>query len=320
MAETRREKDDSLFPTYRRSWGTSVNPNMQYTEKINLSKLPASARNIMKNPSVYLKTLSLILSLEVVLSSSVMAFPTLKLNSASDHQQPSETLLARNKGLNFGNRRIRASLRRVPGFSRGSGICYGQEVEVIPLVPEAADKNQVPVETTVLANPTFLVHIGKTSATKAIFALLSPDGGPIYEKTITLDKTPGVVTVSLPESTTEEEELLKASTQYQWIFILRCDDTGDFSGDLVFEGWIERIAPETSLAQKLATASEAEKPGIFAEYGLWLDTVGSLAKLRQDNPNDPEVQANWQAALDFAGLEKLVEEPLLSDSGSTLEN
>lgn len=197
-------------------------------------------------------------------------------------------------------------------------MCYAEEVEVTPLVPKAAEKNTVPVEVTVLPNPTFLVYVSETQAKEAEFALLSQDKGIIYHETVSLDETPGIVMFSLPEPMTEEEELLKESEKYQWVFALSCDEGGDASGNLTVEGWVERVSPETELAQKLANASEREKPDIFAEYGFWMDATGTLAQLRKDS-DDPQVQENWQSALNFAGLDQLIEEPLVSHSGSTGE-
>ena len=261
------------------------------------------------------------LSLGLVMSASAMAIAGFKPNSSSyNDQKPSETLFAGNKGLRFRNRSIRASRRRTPGFFRGSGMCYGEEVEVTPLIPETSEKNTVPVEVTVLPNPTFLVHIGETQAKEAEFALYGKDGRSIYKETVSLNKTPGIVMLTLPEPTMEEEELLNVSEEYQWIFSLNCDDTnvGDASGNLMVEGWVERVSPETELAQKLANASEREKPAIFAEYGFWMDATGRLAQLRKDS-DDPQVQENWQSALNFAGLDQLIEAPLVSHSGSTVE-
>lgn len=197
-------------------------------------------------------------------------------------------------------------------------MCYGEEVEVTPLVPKTSEKNIVPVEMTVLPNPTFLVYVGETQAKEAEFALLNQDKEPIYYKTVSLKKTPGIVMFTLPEPMTEEEELLKESEKYQWVFSLSCEQGGDASGNLTVEGWVELVSPAAELAQKLANASEREKPAIFAEYGFWMDAAGTLAQLRQDS-DDPQVQENWQSALNFAGLDQLIEEPLLSHSGSTVE-
>lgn len=197
-------------------------------------------------------------------------------------------------------------------------MCYGEEVEVTPLVPEVAEKNTIPVEVTALPNPTFLVYVSETQAKEAEFALLSPDKGIIYHEIVSLNETPGIVMFTLPEPMTEDE-LLKESEKYQWVFSLSCEEGGDASGNLTVEGWVERVSPETELAQKLANASEWEKPAIFAEYGFWMDATGRLAQLRQDNADDPQVQENWQAALDFADLERLVEEPVVSHSESNVE-
>jgi len=280
----------------------------------------------MKKPSIYLKTFSLMLSLGVVMSASAMAIAAFKPSSPSpDQQTASESLLARRFRPRFRARRVRYSRRRSGGASRGPGVCYGEEITVTPVLPkineqELSKKQEIAVESTVSPAPTFLISVDKTKATEAVFTLLNADDTEvIYEQEVSLENnTPGIITVSLPEPATEEEALVKENEEYHWYFSVRCDPT-DLAGDLIVEGRINRIPKEDALAQALADATEQEKPAVYAEFGVWTEAASSLAALLENNPNNPEIQANWQALLESVNLEKLIEKDLVSRSGSTVE-
>lgn len=279
----------------------------------------------MKKPSVYFKTFSLMLSLGVVMSASAMAFAAIKPSSPSPDQQTlSESLLARRfRRPRFRARGVRPSVRRSGGASRGPGMCYGEEITVTPVLPkinESSKEGEITVESTVSPAPKFLISVDKTKATEAEFTLLNADDTEIiYEQEVSLENnTPGIITVSLPEPATEEEALVKENEEYHWYFSVRCDPT-DLAGDLIVEGRIKRIPMADALAQELADATELEKPAVFAEFGVWTEAASSLAALLENNPNNPEIRANWQALLESVNLEKLIEKDLVSHSGSTVE-
>ncbi|MFP5274946.1 DUF928 domain-containing protein [Coleofasciculus sp.] len=278
----------------------------------------------MKKSSIYLKTFSLMLSLGVVMSASAMAIASLKPSSSSPAQQtPSESLLARRP--RFRARGVRSSWGRSGGTSRGPGICYGEEITVTPLLPkineEELPKEEILVESTVSAAPKFLISVDQTKATEASFTLLNADGTEvIYEQEVSLEnKTPGIITVSLPEPATEDEAFVKVGQEYQWFFSVSCDPS-DTAGDIIVEGRIKRIPKEDALAQELADATEVEKPAVYAEFGVWTEAASSLAELLENNPDNPEIRANWQALLESANLGKLIEKDLVSSSGSSVEN
>ncbi|MEQ9551367.1 MAG: DUF928 domain-containing protein [Coleofasciculus sp. G3-WIS-01] len=279
----------------------------------------------MKKSSIYLKTFSLMLSLGVVMSASAMAIASLKPSSSSPAQQtPSENLLARRP--RFRARGVSSSRGRSGGTSRGPGMCYGEQITVTPLLPkineqDSSKEERVVVESTVSPAPKFLISVDQTKATEAEFTLLNANGTEvIYQQEVSLEnKTPGIITVSLPEPATEDEALVKVGQEYQWFFSVRCDPT-DLAGDLIVEGRIKRIPKEDALAQELADATELEKPAVFAEFGVWTEAASSLAELLENNPDNPEIRANWQALLESANLGKLIEKDLVSSSESSVEN
>jgi len=280
----------------------------------------------MKKSSTYLKTFSLMLSLGLVMSASAMAIAGLKPSSPNqENQKLSETLVAGNKGLRFRRRRMRASRRRTGGFSRGVCKIGDQEkqVNVTALLPQLQSKElsddpqesstteQIPVELTVEQTPTFLVHITETEAEEAVFTLMTEDRSEVvYEKTISLEnKTPGIVSISLPESDAAdpENELLQVDQIYNWFVTIPCDQN-DWSQNPTAEGWVKRIAKEESLKQELAKTPDMDQPQVFVDHGIWTEAVSSLAELRERYPNNPQVQTDWKDLLESVGLENLVAE------------
>lgn len=292
----------------------------------------------MKKPSIYLKTFSLMLSLGLVMSASAMAIAGLKPSSPNqENQKLSETLVAGNKRLRFRRRRMRASRRRTGGFSRGMCKIGDQErvVNVTPLLPEVQTKElpenaqassanaRVPVELTVEETPTFLVHVSETAVEEAVFTMLNEQGDKVvYEKTISLkDKTPGIVSVSLPatDPADPENNLLEVGETYHWFVTIACYPD-DWSQNPMAEGWVKRIAKEDSLAQELAKTPEMQHPEVYAVHGVWTETVSSLAKLRERYPDNPQVQADWKDLLESVGLENLVAERPVNSPESRVEN
>ncbi|MEQ8462694.1 DUF928 domain-containing protein [Coleofasciculus sp. E1-EBD-02] len=278
----------------------------------------------MKKSSTYLKTFSLMLSLGLVMSASAMAIAGLKPSSPNqDNQKLSETLVAGNKGLRFRRRRMRASRRRTGGFSRGVCKIGDQEkqVNVTALLPQLQSKElpddpqesstteEIPVELTVEQTPTFLVHITETEAEEAVFTLMTENRDEVvYETTISLEnKTPGIVSISIPESdpSDPENKLLQVDQTYNWFVTIPCDKN-DWSQNPTAEGWVKRIAKEESLKQELAKTPDIEQPKVFVDHGIWTEAVSSLAELRERYPNNPQVQADWKDLLASVGLENLV--------------
>jgi hypothetical protein len=87
---------------------------------------------------------------------------------------------------------------------------------------------------------------------------------------------------------------------YQWQFSLynKQDEYGESIG-----GIIERIKPNSEIKHKLNTASLQELPAIYADNGVWYDSIASLAKLRCLDPNNLDVASNWRSLLQLERLQ-----------------
>jgi hypothetical protein len=50
---------------------------------------------------------------------------------------------------------------------------------------------------------------------------------------------------------------------------------------------------------------------LYAEAGLWLDTIASLADLRNASPNDSSLVTDWEDLLKAVNLGTVAKEPLI---------
>jgi len=221
--------------------------------------------------------------------------------------------------LEFKRWRSQEVRRRLGGGERGVCSCC-QQINVTPLLPQLPTHNEIPVELTIEANPTFLIYVDKIESDEtmasllldnAFFALLDEERETvIYETEISLkDKIPGLISINLHETALtnpdSDKDLLEVDKTYFWVFIIPCEPD-DWSYSPVTQGWVKRIAKEESLVQELAKTPEINHPKIYADYGIWTETVSSLVKLRERYPDNPRIQADWINLLESVGLDHLV--------------
>ncbi|HBB32606.1 MAG TPA: hypothetical protein DDZ80_18185 [Cyanobacteria bacterium UBA8803] len=268
----------------------------------------------MKKSVVYLKKISLALSVGLVI---VMEFPAVAKVEPTSLPQNSptswQTIVAQRRArLRFKVRGVGFSTRRTGATSRGGCSADRNAQPIRLLLPEFVRENQVDVESTIDARPTFFVHIPQTSAPQAEFQLLDDRGKQIYQKTFDLQSTPTVVVISIPNSS--DAPSLELGKTYKWKVALNCDPddpTVDESGKPQVIGSIKRVEPSVALANELKRNTRRDRPSIFAAAGRWNDTLTSLAQLRIANPNDATLREDWKSLLDSVGLGKIAEAPLL---------
>lgn len=159
---------------------------------------------------------------------------------------------------------------------------------------------------TVSSHPTFLLYVPKTSAAEAQF-ILQDDSNPnqvieIYETKFALPRdlteTGGLVSIKMPENLPE----LEIGKTYSYYATLICSP-GDSGGINYDQGFVTRIEVPANIAQ--VQGNEALSPEqslwqqamLYAESGIWLDTVSSLLSLMQDNPDNQALQDRWMSLM-----------------------
>lgn len=174
-----------------------------------------------------------------------------------------------------------------------------------PLLPSPFTNLQL----TVSEHPTFLVYVPQTTAKAVEFTLVTKDKDNsekgIYQTTLALTSTPGIVSISLPATA----PVLEIGKDYKWVVVMACQGGNPTPEDPLAEGLVRRIQPDSSLSQ-LDKAKPLNRVALYAKSGNWYDAVANLAALRKDQPNDPEVASAWKDLLQGAGLGAIANAPL----------
>lgn len=151
---------------------------------------------------------------------------------------------------------------------------------------------------TVDGHPTFWFYVPNetSSAINATFILLDEDQKPVLEEPISipLSGTPGLVSVTLPETA----EKLEIDRTYHWFFEIECDADNPSENPRV-DGWVERVDPIPGI--------EPDDYIAYADNGIWYNALTPLARMRQQNPQNPTLQRDWEDLLKAVGLESLAD-------------
>jgi len=181
------------------------------------------------------------------------------------------------------------------------------------LMGDPTDKNDnktILLGKTVDGYPTFWFYVPyeTSSAINATFMLLEEDQMPVLEEPILipLSGTPGLVSVTLPETAKE----LEIGGIYHWFFEVECD-ADDPSKNPREDGWVERVAPIPSI--------EPDDYIAYADNGIWYNALTPLVRMRQQNPQNPTLQQDWEDLLKAVGLESLTD-VAISDCCTDLES
>lgn len=198
--------------------------------------------------------------------------------------------------------------RSAEGSSRGScnaGKNSGSANKtnsLTALVPAyRSDDSEVVWGQTTLAHPTFRFYAPYFSAIPGEFVLQNEADKTIYKSTISLPEKPGIISVSLPDSTPP----LKVGSRYHWYFNVYCQSQ---QPPAFVHGWIQRENLSPVLKSKLSTMMPKDRVAFFATFGVWYDALAASAELRRVNPRD----STWNALLGAIGLNDIALEPIKS--------
>lgn len=158
--------------------------------------------------------------------------------------------------------------------------------------------------------PTFMIYVpySSTPERNVEFVLFDEDDNEIFKQRMPLTGTPGIVKFKLPQSA----PMLEVGKQYRWQFFYQCNPRLRAEDNGV-AGAIARINPNETLIRQLEKANTPlEQIQVYAENGLWYETITLLAALRQEKPQDPQLLQEWKELLRSVELESLADEPLSS--------
>ncbi|MEG5033223.1 DUF928 domain-containing protein [Microcoleus sp. AT3-D2] len=225
---------------------------------------------------------------------------TLPSSLAPMRAQSQPLLLSQN--VNFKPPDVTAPANRQGGTHRGNKLCPAG-LSITPLVPPTN------IGLTLTDSPTIFVYVPQTSAKIEFTVLNDKEEEVVYEKTFKLDKS-GIVGVTIP-ATVDNNKSLEVGKRYVWSFSLVCDPE-DRAADLVVKGFVQRIEPQATLKSELANPDPMTRLNVYAQNGIWYETLATLAQMRRQTPGDVKLTAKWTQLLQSQGLESVATQPLVA--------
>lgn len=189
------------------------------------------------------------------------------------------------------------------GASRGDVACTENTSSVarqfMPLTPTSS------YGLTSSGHPVLFAYVPPTSAPAAFFSLSDEHGEVYYQTTISIPKDGGLVQVAIPDTLPP----LEVGKPYQWGMAILC--SGRLRPDSPFiSSWIERTELGPDVTNQLSKASPLEQAALYGTQGIWYDTIATLVSLRESQPNDPAILANWERLLQSVGLDAVASAPV----------
>ncbi|MEH2111126.1 DUF928 domain-containing protein [Nostoc sp.] len=129
---------------------------------------------------------------------------------------------------------------------------------------------------------------------------------PLYKGTFKPVGQNGIVSVNVPAN----QPSLQIDKEYNWTFSMICD-TNNRDKDSYVEGTIVRSQDENLSLQLKQPTTDLDRAVLFATAGFWEDALRTLANLRRQRPNDPEVEKYWEDFLNSVDIKEVVNKPLL---------
>lgn len=194
----------------------------------------------------------------------------------------------------------------VPAGSRGCPQLAAKPLTAIVPVTKQADGTQLNWALTTEDHPTFWFYVPYESQLirTAKFSLRDRTNQTLYETTVTLNKTPGVISVSLPTTAPRLE-----NNQWYRLYLftnISCQPNTPLEKDFA-EAWVKREALTPILLNELEKATTLEKAILYAQNGIWSEAIATVAELRRTNPKDTQ----WNSLLQSGGFQNFADEPIL---------
>ncbi|WP_421657325.1 DUF928 domain-containing protein [Leptothermofonsia sp. ETS-13] len=188
----------------------------------------------------------------------------------------------------------------------GSRGCYqkNQPIQLSLLVPERH------VGQTVSARPSFFWYLENAKVAK--FTLVEPGvPKPLLEKTLQVSGA-GIMQVELPENAPE----LAVGKEYRWSVTVLCNPNRPSEVASYTQSFIERVASTPELIKQLGNAkSDLERARIYAQSGLWYDTLSALSTASE---KDPIARSEMLSLLDQVGLSNVTKQARKNEQAANL--
>lgn len=206
--------------------------------------------------------------------------------------------------------------RTAGGASRtGPSVCPSlppDKAQLTALVPALQKPDAIASNLTGLTtetHPTLYFFVPAVAAEEAVFSLKDEKDRDVYQTTIPLSGQTGIVSVKLPS-----DAPLQAGQSYRWSFGLVCPgQPSQQQPEVVFvTGEIRRVEADASLQSQIQQLTPLEQAAVYAQNGIWFNSVGILASLRQSQPDDSMLARKWEELLKSVELQAVARQPFIN--------
>lgn len=188
--------------------------------------------------------------------------------------------------------------RGAPGGRVGGGT-RGTQREVFVLSVLAPDHSGF----TTKEQPSLYWFISNSTSLPVEVTVMDPQGvQPILETRLPSPVKAGVNRIRLSDF----DVRLAPGGAYRW-FVSVVPDSDRRSKDIMAGGAIERVEMPEGLKAKLAQAPKSDLPSIYAEAGIWYDTVAAISELIEAAPQDQALRKQRTELLSQVGLTGITE-------------
>lgn len=201
------------------------------------------------------------------------------------------------------------------GASRGKcpGEANAGSEKIIPLMPAMLLPESPMADLiglTTAANPTFFVYVPSGKTGSAMFSLKDGQNNDVYHTSLEIPQNGGIVAITIPDSAGQ----LVVGQKYVWSFGIICttETPEDVSPVVFVAGEVQRTEASPTMKSQLAEATLLKQAAIYAKEGIWFEAVKTLAHLRQTQPENSTITAEWEHLLGSVGLEAIASVPLVS--------
>ncbi|MEL6602576.1 MAG: DUF928 domain-containing protein [Cyanobacteria bacterium J06614_10] len=201
--------------------------------------------------------------------------------------------------------------RRLGGGTRSDRLFAGDYAYLAALV--MPDNLSI----TTAEKPELMFYLPEMVSDQAVeFVLRNEADELVYTTTFQVERAGGMIALDTAEVATLSP--LTVNETYRW-YLSIIPEANDRANDVVVHGNIRRVEREAWLAQQaidsetLARLNSTDRlqqaKALYQQANLWHDAANILNELRQANPNDVDIAAEWDRLLTYAGLASVLETP-----------
>ncbi|MBL1210028.1 DUF928 domain-containing protein [Geminocystis sp. GBBB08] len=153
---------------------------------------------------------------------------------------------------------------------------------------------------TVSNQPAFFIYIPPTQAKFAQFILREENGKDLDSQEINITENDSIIKINV-----SDKVKLETDKKYQWEVSLVCNPMFINTSNHT-KGIIEKVSLTEDVKNQLSANSDTLKQAqIFANEGIWQDTLFLVATVKESQPQQ------WQELLISVGLDDLINKELL---------